>query len=92
LAFVYLRLPAYLYANPPHLPGRGEVSNGKGIVYMQLGGEGGNLEDNAPNSTWFASKNYRGHHYSTVQLVGDKLELRTYDLAVSIIDVYGLRK
>lgn len=82
-------LHTYMRTNPIY---RGEVSKDNGIVYMQVGGAGGNLEDNAPTRTWFAAKNYRGHHYSTVQLLGGELEVRTYDLAGSIIDMCTLRK
>jgi hypothetical protein len=85
----YGHLHTYMRTHPTY---RGEVSTDKGIVYMQVGGAGGNLEDNAPTRTWFAAKNYRGHHYSTVQLIGEELEIRTYDLAGSIIDVCRLRK
>ncbi|HSI77710.1 MAG TPA: metallophosphoesterase family protein [Lunatimonas sp.] len=85
----YGHLHTYMRTNPIY---RGEVSSDNGIVYMQVGGAGGNLEDNAPTRTWFAAKNYRGHHYSTVQLVADTLEVRTYNLTGSIIDVFFLKK
>ena len=69
-----------------------KVDSEKGTVYVQAGGAGGNLEDNAPARTWFTAKNYRGHHYCTVQVVGDSLELRTYNLEGEIIDVFKVNK
>ncbi|WP_373495104.1 metallophosphoesterase [Aquiflexum sp.] len=67
----------------------GKVDVENGVTYIQAGGTGGNLEDNAPTRTWFAAKNFRGFHYCTVQVVGEKLELRTYDLNGSLIDFYS---
>lgn len=69
-----------------------KVDSEKGTVYVQAGGAGGNLEDNAPARTWFTAKNYRGHHYCTVQVIGDSLELRTYNLEGEIIDVVTIKK
>jgi predicted phosphodiesterase len=69
-----------------------KVAFEKGTVYVQAGGAGGNLEDNAPTRTWFTAKNYRGHHYCTVQIVNNKLELRTYNLEGGLIDSFQMKK
>ncbi|WP_113922971.1 metallophosphoesterase family protein [Cognataquiflexum aquatile] len=69
-----------------------KVDSEKGTVYVQAGGAGGNLEDNAPTRAWFTAKNFRGHHYCTVQVIGDSLELRTYNLEGEIIDVFKVNK
>jgi 3',5'-cyclic AMP phosphodiesterase CpdA len=82
-------LHTYMRSHP--LKGDKIVSE-KGTVYVQAGGSGGNLEDNAPTRTWFTAKNYRGHHYCTVQVVGDSLELRTYNLEGEIIDMFSIQK
>ncbi len=70
----------------------GKVDKENGTVYVQAGGSGGNLEDNAPTRTWFTAKNFRRHHYCTVQIVNNELELRTYNLEGEIIDVFGIKK
>lgn len=80
----YGHLHTYMRSHP--IKG-GKVDVVNGVTYIQAGGTGGNLEDNAPTRTWFAAKNFRGFHYCTVQVVGEKLELRTYDLNGSLIDL-----
>jgi phosphodiesterase/alkaline phosphatase D-like protein len=69
-----------------------KVAFEKGTVYVQAGGSGGNLEDNAPTRTWFTAKNFRGHHYCTVQIVNNELELRTYNLEGGLIDSFQMKK
>lgn len=63
-----------------------------GVVYVQAGGTGGNLEDNAPTRTWFSAKTFRDYHYCTVQLVEGNLELRMYNLQGSLIDFFNMHK
>lgn len=85
----YGHLHTYMRSHP--IKG-GKVDVENGITYIQAGGTGGNLEDNAPTRTWFAAKNFRGFHYCTVQVVGEKLELRTYDLNGGLIDLGQIEK
>ncbi|SDZ48029.1 MULTISPECIES: metallophosphoesterase family protein [Rhodonellum] len=61
-----------------------------GITYVQAGGTGGNLEDNAPTRTWFTSKIFRGFHYCTVQIAGQTIEFRAYDLGGKLLDFYRI--
>jgi predicted phosphodiesterase len=68
------------------------IDQEKGVVYVQAGGTGGNLEDNGPTRTWFSAKTFRGFHYCTVQLLEDYLELRTYNLEGGLIDYYNFDK
>lgn len=69
-----------------------KVDSEKGTVYVQAGGAGGNLEDNAPTRAWFTAKNFRGHHYCTIQVIGDSLELRAYNLYGEIVDFFSFKK
>lgn len=69
-----------------------KVDSEKGTVYVQAGGAGGNLEDNAPTRAWFTAKNFRGHHYCTIQIVNNELELRTYNLEGGLIDSFQMKK
>jgi len=85
----YGHLHTYMRSHPLR---SGKVDLENGVTYIQAGGTGGNLEDNAPTRTWFAAKNFRGFHYCTVQVIGEKLELRTYDLTGSLIDLFHVRK
>lgn len=63
-----------------------------GVVYLLSGGAGGNLEDFSPNPAPFTVKTHRGHHYCTVDLFGDTLTLRMYDLEGALRDEAVLRK
>jgi len=63
-----------------------------GVIYMQTGGAGGNLEDFAPNRTWFSAKTYRGHHYLTVNISGDRLNMKLYDADGTLKDYVDLHK
>lgn len=57
----------------------GAIDRRNGVVYVQGGGGGGNLEDFAPTRSWFSGKTYRGHHYFTVAVDEDRIHLRMYD-------------
>jgi Icc-related predicted phosphoesterase len=63
-----------------------------GVWYIQAGGAGGNLEDFAPTRSWFSQKNYAGHHYCTVAVLGDQLHMKTYDLSGRLIDHMTIAK
>lgn len=71
---------------------RGEVNPGEGVVYIQAGGAGGNLEDFQPTRTFFKHKSFRGHHYCTVNIVGPVMEFRMYDLDGALRDSLTVRK
>jgi predicted phosphodiesterase len=68
------------------------ISENGGTVYIQAGGTGGNLEDHAPMRAWFSAKSFRGHHYCTVQIKGEELELRTYNLEGALIDFLKIKR
>ncbi|RJE72768.1 metallophosphoesterase [Reichenbachiella sp. MSK19-1] len=69
-----------------------KVTNTKGVTYVQAGGAGGNLEDFAPTRSWFSAKTFRGHHYLTIEVFGDELELRMYDSEGRMKDIFKLNK
>lgn len=66
--------------------------DGDGVVYLQAGGAGGNLEDFAPTRSFFSGKTYRGHHYTLITINAGQLELKTYDLDGDLRDVTTMRK
>ena len=63
-----------------------------GVIYVQGGGGGGNLEDFAPSRAWFSAKTYRGHHYCTVSIHGRSLDFKMYDSEGRMKDFLGLKK
>ncbi len=51
----------------------------RGVVYVQTGGGGGRLEESADTRSWHTAALRRCHHYVTVALSGETMELRAYD-------------
>lgn len=68
------------------------VSKQQGVIYVQGGGGGGNLEDFAPSRAWFSAKTYRGHHYFTITVHEDQLNFKMYDLEGRLKDYLDLNK
>jgi acid phosphatase type 7 len=70
----------------------GKVQEQNGVIYIQAGGAGGNLEDFAPTRAWFSAKTYRGHHYCIVGVNGGSLSFKMYDTEGKLKDFLELRK
>jgi len=70
----------------------GKVSKDEGVVYIQTGGAGGNLEDFRPAKTWFNHKAFRGHHFCMISIHGDNLEFRLFNQDGSLRDVARISK
>ncbi len=68
------------------------VREDQGVVYVQCGGGGGNLEDFAPSRAWFSAKTYRGHHYATVTIHSKNLRLQVFDDRGRMKDLMDLKK
>jgi acid phosphatase type 7 len=63
-----------------------------GVVYVETGGAGGNLEDFAPHRTWFSAKTFRGYHYVMVNINEKYFRMDTYNLSGNLIDTYSIQK
>jgi hypothetical protein len=63
-----------------------------GVIYIQCGGGGGNLEDFAPARAWFSAKTYRGHHYATITVNGGQLRYQVFDSEGRMRDFLDLHK
>ena len=68
------------------------INQKNGVIYLQGGGAGGNLEDFSPNHSWFSAKTYRGHHYFTFTLVKNDLVMRMYDSQGALKDFMEINK
>ena len=68
------------------------VDEKNGVIYLQGGGAGGNLEDFAPNRSWFSGKTYRGHHYFTIGILNNTLQLKMYDSNGNMKDFMTIEK
>ena len=69
-----------------------QVNEENGVVYVQAGGGGGNLEDFAPARAWFSAKTYRGHHYFTINIFRNNLSFKMYDTEGRLKDFLELKK
>ncbi len=68
------------------------VDQQNGVIYVQGGGGGGNLEDFAPSRAWFSAKTYRGHHYFVITVHEATLNLKMYDTEGRMRDYLDLKK
>lgn len=70
----------------------GKVDLDRGVIYVQSGGAGGNLEDFTPTRNWFKNNTMRGHHYCTFNIMGGHLEMKMFDLNGAMRDTFVLDK
>ncbi len=68
------------------------VQERSGVIYVQCGGGGGNLEDFAPARAWFSAKTYRGHHYAIVTVNGNRLRYQVFDSEGRMKDFMDIKK
>ena len=68
------------------------VNKQRGVIYIQGGGGGGNLEDFSPTRAWFSAKTYRGHHYFIVTVFENELNMKMYDTEGRLKDYLDIRK
>lgn len=69
-----------------------QVNKQNGVIYVQGGGGGGNLEDFAPSRAWFSAKTYRGHHYFLITVFENELNFKMYDTEGRLKDYLDLKK
>lgn len=70
----------------------GQVDRQNGVVYIQSGGGGGNLEDFVPTHSWFSNKTQRGHHYCKVDIFENTFSFKMYDIEGRLRDFLELEK
>jgi predicted phosphodiesterase len=68
------------------------VSLEGGVLYMTIGGLGGNLEDLRPTRSWHTGHVFRGHHHSTVTISGDLVSVATRDMEGRLADTFQFVK
>ncbi len=74
------------------LPIRNDRVDRSGVIYLQSGGAGGNLEDFQPTRTWFQAKTYSDYHYCLLSIVDDQLTIRMHDIDGNLRDQAMKRK
>lgn len=70
----------------------GENPEKNGVIYVQLGGGGGNVSDRPrqPDLRW--AKTYQGYGYSLISTLGDRLSYRMHDDSGAMRDSFELTK
>ncbi|MDY0354453.1 MAG: metallophosphoesterase [Sedimentisphaerales bacterium] len=63
-----------------------------GVIYLQIGGAGGGLENYAPTRSWFTAKVRRDHHFVLVNVFGKTLQLQAIDQNGVLFDQVTLEK
>lgn len=70
----------------------GQLDPKDGVVYLQIGGGGAELEEFAPQRSDFTAKVARNHHYASVAIAGRNLRMMAYDMEGRMFDYLDLRK
>ncbi len=70
----------------------GKIDPNRGVVYVQMGGSGGGLENYAPTRSWFTAKVHRDHHFLIVNVSGKTLQLQAIDQNGVLFDQMLLQK
>lgn len=63
-----------------------------GVIYVQSGGGGAEIEDFAPTRSWFTAKVKRDFQYCMVTIAGGELRLTAYDIGGRMYDYLDLRR
>ncbi len=73
-------------------PIRGGKIDPDGVIYVQTGGGGAELEDFAPYRSWFTAALYRGWQYCVVTVNGRRLRMVVKDIEGRMVDWLELAK
>ncbi len=70
----------------------GKVDRKRGVIYIQTGGGGAELEDFAPTRSWFTAKVLRNWQYCLVAVHEETLRMMAYDIDGRMYDYLELKK
>lgn len=63
-----------------------------GVIYINVGGAGGSLENPAPTRSWFTEKLRTIHHFGYVAINGQQLRFQAIDENGNLFDAFSLSK
>jgi Icc-related predicted phosphoesterase len=89
---VDLVFSGHIHSYERHKPLRNGKPDPKGVTYVVVGGGGGDLEQFLPNPPDYSVVRKTTHHYGVVDVIGDTLIFRAYDLAGNRIDTFEIKK
>lgn len=69
-----------------------KVNMKNGVVYINSGGAGGNLEEFAPTRSWFTADLRSVHHYCTFAIFEDNIIFKSTDHERKLIDAFQMKK
>jgi Icc-related predicted phosphoesterase len=69
-----------------------KVVEENGVIYLNLGGAGGGLEQASPMRTWFSNKVKTTHHFASIVVNGNTLEYRAIDDNGNVFDNFVLNE
>jgi len=69
-----------------------KVDMKNGVIYIQAGGGGAELEEFAPERSWFTAKLLRNWQYCVVDISGNYFRMTAYDINGQLYDFLELRK
>lgn len=69
-----------------------KINMKNGVVYINSGGAGGNLEDFAPTRSWFTQELQAVHHYCTFNVFENNLAFKAIDHEGKLIDAFQMTK
>jgi len=70
----------------------GKVDLKDGVIYIQAGGGGAELEEFAPTRSWFTAKILRNWHYCLVNIFDNVVQIMCYDIDGKLYDFLELKK
>jgi len=70
----------------------GKVDQDSGVIYIQSGGGGAELEEFAPTRSWFTAKLLRYWQYCLVTIHDGTLEMKAYDIDGKLYDFLEIKK
>lgn len=62
-----------------------------GVLYLNIGGAGGSLENAAPTRSWFTNKLRTAHHFGYISIHHDQLNFQAIDENGNIFDSFNLK-
>ncbi|OQP54554.1 hypothetical protein A4H97_21535 [Niastella yeongjuensis] len=71
---------------------KGKPTTKGGVIYLNVGGSGGDLEHSAPLRSWFTNKVKTAYHFGSVKIHENDLQFQAIDETGAVFDAFELKK